>query len=117
MSDDLWSQPDRGDIYRTAASPSENRSSSGQDGPALPWHRSRIKEEQSRRAQRDARFMMFGGLGGLAMGTLTAIVLAITLPDLFGSLWIATLVALTGVVAGIFVGVIPGLRFHAGKLK
>jgi TctA family transporter len=27
------------------------------------------------------------------------------------------LVVLTGVIAGILIGLMPGLRFHAGKLK
>lgn len=120
MTDDLWSKPDREDIYSTAAPPSplsEIPSSSTQGGPTLPWYRSRIKEEESQRAQRDARFVMSGALGGLALGTFTAIVLAVALPEVFGSPWIDTLVVLTGVIAGIFIGLIPGLRFHADKLK
>jgi hypothetical protein len=117
MTDDLWSKPDKGDLDSTATPPSEIPSSSPQGDPVLPWYQSRIKEEQSRRERRDARFVMLGGLGGLALGVITAIVLAATVPEVLGSPWIQMLVVLTGVIAGILVGLIPGLRFHAGKLR
>ena len=117
MTDDLWSKPDKGDLYSTATPPSEIPSSSPQGDPVLPWYQSRIKEEQSRRERRDARFVMLGGLGGLALGVITAIVLAATVPEVLGSPWIQMLVVLTGVIAGILIGLIPGLRFHAGKLR
>jgi hypothetical protein len=120
MTDDLWSKLDKRDLYSTAASPStpsEIPSPFPQDDPVLPWYQSRVKEEQGRREQRDARFVMLGGLGGLALGVITAIVLAATVPEALGSPWIQMLVVLTGVIAGILIGLIPGLRFHAGKLK
>lgn len=115
MTDDLWSEPDKGDLYGTAAPPLTP--SLPQKDPVLPWYQSRIKEEQSRRERRDARFVMLGGLGGLALGVIAAIVLAATVPEVLGSPWIQMLVVLTGVIAGILVGLIPGLRFHAGRLR
>ena len=118
MTDDLWSKPDGGRTYRGAASPSPlSEIPSPQGGPTLPWYRSRIKEEDSERAKRDARFVAIGALGGLSVGALAAAVLAITVPDGMGRPWIEMLVALTGVIAGILIGLMPGLRFHAGKLK
>ena len=117
MTDELWSKPDKGDPYSTAIPPSEIPSSSPQGDPVLPWYQSRIREEQSRRERRDARFVMLGGLGGLVLGAITAIVLAATVPEVLGSPWIQMLVVLTGVIAGILIGLIPGLRFHAGKLR
>jgi hypothetical protein len=118
MSDDLWSKPDGGGTSRRAASSSPlSEIPSPQGGPTLPWYRSRIKEEDSERARRDARFVTFGALGGLSLGALTATVLAVTVPEMMGRPWIETLVVLTGVIAGILIGLMPGLRFHAGKLK
>ncbi|MFD1522343.1 hypothetical protein [Pseudonocardia yunnanensis] len=61
--------------------------------------------------------MTIGALGGLALGALTATVLAVTVPEAMGRPWIEMLVVLTGVIAGILIGLMPGLRFHAGKLK
>jgi hypothetical protein len=115
MTDDLWSKPDKGDLYSTAAAPLTP--ALPQDDPVLPWYQSRIKEEQNRRERRDARFVMLGGLGGLTLGVIAAIVLAATVPEVLGSAWIQMLVVLTGVIAGILIGLIPGLRFHAGKLR
>jgi hypothetical protein len=117
MTDDLWSKPDKGHLYSTPTPPSETPPSSPQGDPALPWYQSRIREEQNRRERRDARFVMLGGLGGLALGVIAAIVLAATVPEVLGSTWIQILVVLTGVIAGILGGLIPGLRFHAGKLR
>jgi hypothetical protein len=117
MTDDLWSKPGRGDLYSTATPPSEIPSSSPHGDPVLPWYQSRIKEEQSRRERRDARLVMLGGLGGLALGVIMAIILAATVPEVLGSTWIQLLVVLTGVIAGILIGLIPGLRFHAGRLR
>jgi ABC-type spermidine/putrescine transport system permease subunit II len=118
MTDDLWSKPDGGRTYNGAASPSPlSEIPSPQGGPTLPWYRSRIREEDSERARRDARFVTIGALGGLALGALTATVLAITVPEVMGRPWIEMLVVLTGVIAGILIGLMPGLRFHAGKLK
>ncbi|WP_433291680.1 hypothetical protein ACQPZQ_02690 [Pseudonocardia sp. CA-142604] len=53
----------------------------------------------------------------MALGALTATVLAVTVPEAMGRPWVEMLVVLTGVIAGILVGLMPGLRFHAGKLK
>jgi hypothetical protein len=117
MTDDLWSKPEKGDLYSTATPPSETPPASPRSDPVLPWYQSRIKEEQSRRERRDARFVMLGGLVGLALGVIAAIVLAATVPEVLGSTWIQMLVVLTGVIAGILGGLIPGLRFHAGKLR
>ena len=118
MTDDLWSKPDGGGAYRRVASPSPlSEIPSSQGGPILPWYRSRIKEEDSERARRDARFVTFGALGGLSLGVLTATVLAVTVPEMMGRPWIEMLVVLTGVIAGILIGLMPGLRFHAGKFK
>ena len=118
MTDDLWSKPDRTGTYRGAASPSPlSESPSPQGGPTLPWYRSRIKEEDGERARRDARFVTFGALGGLSLGAFTATVLAVTVPEMSGRPWFEMLVVLTGVIAGILIGLMPGLRFHAGKFK
>jgi hypothetical protein len=118
MTDDLWSKPDGGDTNSRAASPSPlSEIPSPQGGPILPWYRSRIKEEDSERARRDARFVTFGALGGLSLGVLTATVLAVAVPELLGPPWGEMLVVLTGVIAGILLGLMPGLRFHAGKFK
>jgi hypothetical protein len=118
MTDDLWSESDGGRTSNAASAPSQlSEVPSPQSGPALPWYRSRIKEEDSERARRDARFVTIGALGGLALGALTATVLAATVPDVMGPPWIEMLVALTGAIAGILIGLMPGLRFHAGKLR
>jgi hypothetical protein len=118
MTHDLWSKPDGGRTDRGGAVSSPlSEIPSPQGGPTLPWYRSRIKEEDSERARRDARFVTIGALGGMTLGSITATVLAVTVPEPMGRPWIAMLVILTGVIAGILVGLMPGLRFHAGKLK
>ncbi|GAA1183590.1 hypothetical protein [Pseudonocardia alaniniphila] len=118
MTDDLWSKPDGGRTDRGPALPSSlSEIPSPQGGPALPWYRSTIKEDDSERARRDARFVAVGALGGMGLGALAATVLAITVPEGMGRPWIEMLVVLTGVIAGILIGLMPGLRFHAGKLK
>jgi hypothetical protein len=112
MTDDLWSKSGGGSIYSSPPSPEPS-----QGGMRLPWYRSKIQEEDNERARRDARFVTLGALGGLSVGVLTATVLALTVPELLGPPWGEMLVVLTGVIGGVLVGLMPGLRFHASKFK
>lgn len=75
----------------------------------------RLEKAEARRRQREIRFLVIGGVVGLGLGAIAAVVLALVMPAVFGLPPVIAGLVLAGVLLGLIVGSIPSLRFRSER--